>query len=146
LLVIPLLLRLYRHLKLPKTLCQLAKVEGLDFHRGSQNDGQINIRLSNPAIPVDVQQQGNKIIARFIGAKIPENLRRRLDVNDFATPIKTIDAYNEGNNGVMIIQPQGEFEYLAYQADNNMTISVKPVLPDAPKSVKSLFTQVKSYH
>ena len=112
------------------------KVEGLDFHRGSQNDGQINIRLSNPAIPVDVQQQGNKIIARFIGAKIPENLRRRLDVNDFATPIKTIDAYNEGNNGVMIIQPQGEFEYLAYQADNNMTISVKPVLPDAPKKRK----------
>lgn len=114
----------------------LLKVEGLDFHRGSQNDGQINIRLSNPAIPVDVQQQGNKIIARFIGAKIPENLRRRLDVNDFATPIKTIDAYNEGNNGVMIIQPQGEFEYLAYQADNNMTISVKPVLPDAPKKRK----------
>jgi type IV pilus assembly protein PilQ len=112
------------------------KVESLDFHRGSQNDGQINIRLSNPAIPVDVQQQGNKIIARFIGAKIPENLRRRLDVNDFATPVKTIDAYNEGNNGVMVIQPQGEFEYLAYQADNNMTISVKPVLPDAPKKRK----------
>jgi type IV pilus assembly protein PilQ len=63
-------------------------------------------------------------------------LRRRLDVNDFATPIKTIDAYNEGNNGVMVIQPQGEFEYLAYQADNNMTISVKPVLPDAPKKRK----------
>lgn len=112
------------------------EVNGLEFHRGNQNDGQINIRLSNPAIPVDVQQQGNKIIARFIGAKIPENLRRRLDVNDFATPVKTIDAYNEGNNGIMVIQPQGEFEYLAYQADNNMTISVKPVLPDSPKKRK----------
>ncbi len=112
------------------------QVEGLEFHRGSQSDGQISIRLSNPAIPVDVQQQGNKIIARFIGAKIPEKLRRRLDVNDFATPVKTIDAYNEGNNGVMVIQPQGEFEYLAYQADNNMTISVKPILPDAPKKRK----------
>ncbi|MCB1674343.1 MAG: type IV pilus secretin PilQ family protein, partial [Pseudomonadales bacterium] len=105
-------------------------------HRGNQSDGQISIVLSNPAIPVDVQQQGNKIIARFIGAKIPEKLRRRLDVNDFATPVKTIDVYNEGNNGVMVIQPQGEFEYLAYQADNNMTISVKPVLPDAPKKRK----------
>jgi len=124
----------------PKTITNalpnVPKIDGLDFHRGSQGDGQISIRLSNPAIPVDVQQQGNKIIARFIGAKIPENLRRRLDVNDFATPIKTIDAYNEGNNGIMIIQPQGEFEYLAYQADNNMTISVKPILPDAPKKRK----------
>ena len=114
----------------------LLQVEGLEFHRGNQSDGQISIVLSNPAIPVDVQQQGNKIIARFIGAKIPEKLRRRLDVNDFATPVKTIDVYNEGNNGVMVIQPQGEFEYLAYQADNNMTISVKPVLPDAPKKRK----------
>ena len=124
----------------PKTITNalpdVLKIDGLDFHRGSQGDGQISIRLSNPAIPVDVQQQGNKIIARFIGAKIPENLRRRLDVNDFATPIKTIDAYNEGNNGIMVIQPQGEFEYLAYQADNNMTISVKPILPDAPKKRK----------
>jgi type IV pilus assembly protein PilQ len=69
-----------------------------------------------------------------------------LDVNDFATPVKTIDAYNEGNNGVMVIQPQGEFEYLAYQADNNMTISVKPFCQMHLKSVKSLFTQAKNYH
>jgi type IV pilus assembly protein PilQ len=116
----------------PKTLL----VDDLDFHRGQQGDGQIDIQLSHASIPVDVQQQGNKIIARFIGAKLPEKLRRRLDVNDFATPVKTIDAYNEGNTGVIVIQPQGEFEYLAYQADNNMTISVKPILPDAPKKRK----------
>lgn len=117
---------------MPKAL----QVDDLDFHRGLQGDGQIDIQLSQASIPVDVQQQGSKIIARFIGAKLPEKLRRRLDVNDFATPVKTIDAYNEGNNGVIVIQPQGEFEYLAYQADNNMTISVKPILPDAPKKRK----------
>ncbi|HMV59833.1 MAG TPA: AMIN domain-containing protein, partial [Agitococcus sp.] len=117
---------------MPKVL----QVDDLDFHRGLQGDGQIDIQLSQASIPVDVQQQGSKIIARFIGAKLPEKLRRRLDVNDFATPVKTIDAYNEGNNGVIVIQPQGEFEYLAYQADNNMTISVKPILPDAPKKRK----------
>lgn len=116
----------------PKVL----QVDDIDFHRGQQSDGQIDIQLSQASIPVDVQQQGNKIIARFIGAKLPEKLRRRLDVNDFATPVKTIDAYNEGNNGVIVIQPQGEFEYLAYQADNNMTISVKPILPDSPKKRK----------
>jgi type IV pilus assembly protein PilQ len=50
-----------------------------------------------------------------------------LDVTDFATPVKSIDSYNEGNDGMMVIQPQGEFEYLAYQTDNKLTISVKPV-------------------
>lgn len=112
------------------------QVNSLDFHRGEQGDGQINIELSQASIPVDVQQQGNKIIARFLGVKLPEKLRRRLDVSDFATPVKNIDAYNEGNNGVMVIQPQGEFEYLAYQTDNKLTISVKPILPDAPKKRK----------
>lgn len=122
--------------KVSKSIPKVLQIDEVDFHRGNQADGQIDIRLSQPSIPVDIQQQGNKIIARFIGAKIPEKLRRRLDVNDFATPVKTIDTYNEGNNGVMVIQPQGEFEYLAYQTDNNMTISVKPVLPDAPKKRK----------
>ncbi|WP_107865428.1 type IV pilus secretin PilQ [Agitococcus lubricus] len=115
---------------------QAQQVNGIDFHRGDQGDGQINIGLSQASIPVDVQQQGNKIIAKFIGVKLPEKLRRRLDVSDFATPVKSIDAYNEGNNGIMVIQPQGEFEYLAYQTDNKLTISVKPILPDAPKKRK----------
>jgi type IV pilus assembly protein PilQ len=120
--------------KSTKTSAQ--QINDLDFHRGTQGDGQVLIELSQSSIPVDVQQQGNKIIARFLGAKLPEKLRRRLDVSDFATPVKSIDAYNEGNNGVMVIQPQGEFEYLAYQADNKLTISVKPILADGPKRKK----------
>lgn len=105
-------------------------VQAVDFRRGEQGDGQVLIELSGSSVTADVQQQGNKIIARFIGTKLPENLRRRLDVTDFATPVKLIDAYSEGGNGVMVIQPQGEFEYLAYQTDNKLTISVKPLAKD----------------
>lgn len=102
-------------------------VQNVDFRRGEKGDGQVLIDLSSSSVSADVQQQGNKIIVKFLGAKLPENLRRRLDVVDFATPVKTIDAYNEGSNGVMVIQPQGEFEYLAYQSDKKLTISVKPI-------------------
>lgn len=102
-------------------------VQNVDFRRGEQGDGQVLVELSSGSIPVDVQQQGSKILAKFIGAKLPENLRHRLDVTDFATPVKVIDSYNEGGNGVMVIQPDGDFEYLAYQTDNKLTISVKPV-------------------
>lgn len=120
--------------KVAKAVAQ--QINTLDFHRGPQGDGHIEIKLSQASTPIDVQQQGNKIIARFLGAKLPEKLRRRLDVSDFGTPVKNIDAYNEGNNGVMVIQPQGEFEYLAYQADDKLTISVKPILADGPKRRK----------
>ncbi|HEX4869231.1 MAG TPA: type IV pilus secretin PilQ, partial [Moraxellaceae bacterium] len=105
-------------------------VQNVDFRRGDQGDGQVLVELSSGAVPIDVQQQGSRIIARFMGAKMPENLRRRLDVSDFATPVKTIDSYSEAGNGVMTIQPEGEFEYLAYQTDNKLTISVKPVSKD----------------
>lgn len=102
-------------------------IQNVDFRRGDQGDGQVLVELSSGAVPIDVQQQGNNIVVKFIGAKLPENLRRRLDVTDFATPVKLIDAYSEAGNGVMIIQPQSEFEYLAYQTDNRLTISVKPI-------------------
>ncbi|MDP2228695.1 MAG: type IV pilus secretin PilQ family protein [Moraxellaceae bacterium] len=105
-------------------------VTGVDFRRGEQGDGQVLIDLSTGAIPVDVQQQGNKIVVKFVGAKVPDGLRRRLDVTDFATPVKSVDAFNDGANGMMTILPQGEFEYLAYQTDSKLTISVKPITKD----------------
>lgn len=103
-------------------------IRNIEFQRGSAGDGLITVDLLNSSLPVDVQQQGSRIVVRFLGAKIPSQLRRRLDVNDFATPVSTIDAYNEGSNGMMVIQPQGEYEYMAYQTDNKLTISVKPAV------------------
>lgn len=113
-------------------------IMGVDFRRGSAGEGNVLVTLNNPNSPVDVQQQGSKIIVRFLGTKLPESLRRRLDVNDFATPVKTIDAYNDGNNGILVIQPQGDFDYLSYQADNKLTISVKPVVLARPIQINKV--------
>lgn len=112
------------------------EVTNIDFRRGASGEGNVLVELNNPNAPVDVQQQGTKVIVRFLGTKLPDRLRRRLDVNDFSTPVKTIDAYNEGNNGILVIQPQGDFEYLSYQADNKLTVSVKPVVQIRPAIIK----------
>ncbi len=127
----------------PDAKSNVQQIDNIDFRRGEQGDGQIMISLSQSSIPVDVQQQGNKVVARFLGAKIPEKLRRRLDVTDFATPVKVVEAYNEGPNGVMVIQPQSDFEYLAYQADNKMTISVKPVTKEEKRKKDFTYTGEK---
>lgn len=95
------------------------------FERGAQGEGLVNIDLLSPRTPVDVQQQGSKIVVRLLGSKIPTHLARRMNVNDFATPVNTVDAYNEGSNGVIVIQPSGSYEYMAYQAESKLTISVK---------------------
>lgn len=99
-------------------------IENINFQRGDKGEGQIQISLTNPNTPVDVKQQGNKIVVRFLGNKIPVALARRLNVNDFATPVSSVDAFNEGHNGIVNIQSNGSFDYMAYQTDNRLVISV----------------------
>jgi type IV pilus assembly protein PilQ len=104
-----------------------SSVMNVDFRRGEQDDGQVQILLSNPKANVDIQQQGKKIIVTLANTVLPENMRRRLDVVDFATPVKFIDANMEGTNTVIYIEPEGQYDYLAYQADGVLAINVKPI-------------------
>lgn len=99
----------------------------VDFRRGSQGEGQVVISLSKSSIPVDVREEGGRIIARFVGAELPKDLHRRLDVTDFATPVRFVDAKYDGKDSVISIESTGTWEYLAYQADDQFTINVKPM-------------------
>jgi len=100
-------------------------ITNIDFRRGEDGQGRIIVDLSDPSIPVDMQQQGGKVIVDFYRARLPEELERRLDVLDFATPVKTIDTYARGQNVHMVITPKGDYDYLAYQSNNQFTIEVK---------------------
>lgn len=115
-------------------------ISNIGFQRGSDGEGQVVIDLKGSNTPVDVKQQGSKIVVRVLGNKIPTHLSRRLNVNDFATPVSTIDAQNDGSNGLITIQSNGSFEYMAYQAEDKLTISLKrpedknPMKPKAPSA------------
>ncbi|ALD02606.1 hypothetical protein AMQ28_09740 [Acinetobacter sp. TTH0-4] len=100
-------------------------ISNIGFQRGSQGEGQVVIDLLGSNTPVDVQQQGSKVVIRTLGNKVPTHLARRLNVNDFATPVSVVDAKNDGGNGVITIQTEGSYEYMAYQTDNKLTISLK---------------------
>ncbi|MGN5620158.1 type IV pilus secretin PilQ [Acinetobacter sp. Brlt_5] len=125
----------------PVTVQQTAQgVSNIGFQRGAEGEGQVVIDLAGSNTPVDVQQQGSKIIVRTLGNKIPAHLARRLSVNDFATPVSTIDAQNDGGNGVITIQSAGSYEYMAYQAENKLTISLKRPVdknPFKPRAAQS---------
>ena len=115
-------------------------IMNVDFRRGEQDDGQVQILLSNPKANVDIQQQGKKIIVTLKDTVLPENMRRRLDVVDFATPVKFVDANMEGTNTVIYIEPEGQYDYLAYQADGVLSVNVKPITKtEKEKLAKSEF-------
>lgn len=100
-------------------------ISNIGFQRGSNGEGQVVVDLLGGNTPVDVQQQGSKIVIRTLGNKVPAHLTRRLNVNDFATPVASVDAHNDGGNGIITIQSTGSYEYMAYQSDNKLTVSLK---------------------
>lgn len=105
-------------------------LEEIDFRRGEGGEGRVIVKLSDPGIGVDVVSEGGNIRVEFTGAHIPESLQRRLDVTDFATPVLTVDAMPEADNTILIVEPTGDFNYLAYQTDEIFTLEVKQLISE----------------
>jgi type IV pilus assembly protein PilQ len=108
-------------------------IRDIDFRRGANGEGRIVIDLPNNQIGVDVRQQGQTILVDFQKAELPEALRRRLDVTDFGTPVRTIITSTQGENVRMVIEPTGLWEHSAYQSDSQLVIEVKPIREDPNK-------------
>jgi type IV pilus assembly protein PilQ len=100
-------------------------IESIEFRRGEGGEGRVMVILSDPAIVVNTFEQGDDIIVEFIGVELPENLSRRLDVIDFATPVKIVDTKQVGDNVRMVIEAGGAFDHLAYQSEDLFTLDVK---------------------
>ncbi len=109
---------------------QRANIKNIDFSRGPAGEGRVIVTLSDPAIPVNVEQKANRIIVDFLGASLPKALERRLDVVDFATPVTLIDSFRHERGVRLIVENTGKFEHLAYQSDERFTLEVKPVTPE----------------
>jgi type IV pilus assembly protein PilQ len=108
-------------------------VQDIDFRRGKNGEGRVVITLSDATTGIDIRQQGKNIVVDFINAGLPANLQRRLDVLDFGTPVQTVDAFSQGNNTRLVIEPKGLWEHSAYQTDNQFIVEVKPVIEDPNK-------------
>src|SRR6267142_194141 len=103
-------------------------VSSIDFRRGPGGSGRVVVGLSDARTPVNLRQEGSRVIVDFTGAQLSKDLMKRFDVTDFATPVQTVDALKAADGTRLIISAGGDFEQLAYQTDNQYTIEVKPVV------------------
>jgi type IV pilus assembly protein PilQ len=108
----------------------------VDFMRGRNGEGRVVVDLSDNATGIDIRQQGQKIVVDFLNADLPENLQRRLNVTDFATPVLNVDTVQYGKNVRMTIEPKGLWEHSAYQADKKFIVDVRPVVEDPNKLIQ----------
>ena len=119
-------------------------ISSIDFRRTRDGGGRVVIRLTDPSTPVDIRQEGGRVVAIFKDTRLPAELMRRLDVRDFATPVTTVDALRTNLDTRIVISADGKYEQLAYQSDNEFTIEINPAA-DMTRAESSLFSETKEY-
>jgi type IV pilus assembly protein PilQ len=116
-----------------------ASISNIDFRRGQLGEGRIVVTLSDPRVSADLVSTGAGVKLSFANVAMPAELRRRLDVVDFATPVTIINASQEGTSSTLNIAANGEFDYMAYQTDNEYVLSVKPLTEQEKQDKKKDF-------
>ena len=111
-------------------------VSDVMFRRGKDGEGRVIVDLSDSGTGIDIRQQGPNLVVDFIKTSVPDRLRRKLDVTDFATPVTSVETKSNGDNVRLIISPKGMWEHNAYQSDNQFIVEVKRIVEDPNKLVQ----------
>lgn len=120
----------------PKAGDQNHQVKNVDFMRGKNGEGHVVMTLSDANTGIDLKQKGKTVIIDFINASVAESLQRRLNVINFNTPVLYVDTMKIGANTRVIIEPKGNWEQSAYQADKKFIVDIRPILDDPNKLVQ----------
>jgi type IV pilus assembly protein PilQ len=106
------------------------EVQNVDFRRTEAGAGQVVVQFADSGANASVYEQGGDIVIKVEGFEVPSELRRRLDVVDFATAVHYINVFNEDNDALIRLEVDGAYDYLAYQTDNQMTVEVNQLTVD----------------
>jgi type IV pilus assembly protein PilQ len=118
------------------------QLTNVDFRRDEKGAGKLILSLSNPKIAVNIERDTKKINMFFSNTEVGEELQRRLDVIDFATPVKFIETRRKGSGVSVSIEAEGQYDYLAYQADGTYVVSISPLTQEEVEQQKDRFSFV----
>jgi len=116
------------------------ELRSIDFRRGADGSGRVIVHLSDPHIPINLQQVGNQIVVDFTNAAVPQDLMRRYDATDFGTPVTDFDVTNTSHGARIAIDATGEYDQLAYQSDNEYVVELQPLKQGQAQAQKPKYT------
>lgn len=103
-------------------------VSNIDFRRSEAGGGSLIIDLSDENVTIDTRESDGEIIVDLLDVSVPPELERRLDVVDFATPVQTVDAFQNAGNARLVVVPRGKYQHFSFQAGNRYTLTVDPII------------------
>lgn len=118
------------------------QIEELEFQRSEDGEGRLMLTLSDPSVDVNVYSEGSLIKVEFLDATAVEELLRRYDVTDFATPVSNIEVTPTETGVILALDASGNYDYLAYQTDAQYVVAVKPLTDEEVEARKSEFNYV----
>ncbi|MDD5216397.1 MAG: type IV pilus secretin PilQ [Methylococcales bacterium] len=108
-------------------------ISGFDFKRGDKGEGRILVSLANKNTVVNSKKENGKVVINFLNTQLPEGLAKRLDVSEFATPVKFIDTVAAKQETTLTITTVNDlYDYSVFQTDGMLTVEFRP-LSDAEK-------------
>jgi len=116
------------------------EIRSIDFRRGADGSGRIIVRLSDPHIPINLQQVGNQIVVDFSNATVPADLVRRYDASDFGTPVSDFDVTNSSHGSRIAIDASGEYDQLAYQSNDEYVVELQPLKKGQAEALRPKYT------
>jgi type IV pilus assembly protein PilQ len=122
-------------------------VTDVDFRRGENGEGRVIIGMNRAGTNMSVDEGANRITVDLFNATLPDELNRRLDVIDFATPVQFIDASPISNGVRLTLSIAGPFEQLAYESGDSIVIEVQKLVRDiqAEEKEQIKFFEEKTY-
>jgi type IV pilus assembly protein PilQ len=103
---------------------QQFEITGLDFRRGEEGASRVLVNLDDGGVNISVDERASTLRVNLFDTVLPEDLRQRLDVSDFATPVRTITPEVRGNNVRLNLDIAGGYEHIAYQTGDQLIIEV----------------------
>ncbi|GGY16556.1 type IV pilus secretin PilQ [Paludibacterium paludis] len=101
----------------------------LDFARGAAGEGRIELTLPAGNVVTDIHRNGAILVVGLPGQRFPAGRERRVDVTDFATPVRRIETRNQGKKAKLLVTLDPNAQFTSWQADGKLTIQVvKPGL------------------
>lgn len=113
-------------------------INALDFKRGENGEGRILVSLANPNTVVNSREEGGTVVISFLNTRLPDHLAKRLDVSEFATPVKYIDASSSLNETSISVALQNSlYDYSLFQSEGLLTVEFRPLTPAEKEAIEA---------
>lgn len=124
------------------------QILGLDFRSESAEVATIKIDLTEGNALVDAKQQGNNLVLNLNKVAIPDRLLKRLDVQDFGSPVSQINATRSGKGAQLVITNRGDWEHSIRQSDSQLVVEIRRTTTDTKSlmGAKDLQGKVVSFN